>query len=84
MGTRTDTALAKWGNSTGIRISKAVAKQADLHEGDRVRLEVEGPGVIVLRATKTQPSLESLLSRITAKNRHGEANWGRTTGKEVW
>lgn len=84
MATRTDTALSKWGNSTGIRISKAVAKQAELHEGDRVQVRVEGPGVIVLRAVKTQPSLENVLSRVTAKNRHAEADWGRPKGKEIW
>jgi len=78
------TAIAKWGNSAGIRISKAVAEQAELHEGDQVKVEVEAPGVIVVRAVTERPSLTTLLSRITTKNRHAQVTWGAPRGKEIW
>lgn len=84
MPTSTPTALAKWGNSTGLRIPRRVAEQADLHEGDEVDLQVEAPGVIVVRALKNRPTLKSLVSRITTQNRHSETDWGSRQGNEVW
>ena len=84
MATGTATTIAKWGNSTGVRIPRKIAEQADLHEGDQVDLQVEAPGVIVLRTLKSRPTLESLVSRITSKNRHNETDWGQPKGHEAW
>lgn len=84
MATSTPTSLAKWGHSTGIRIPKAVADRAQLHEGDQVQLEVEAPGVLIIRAVKKERSLDDLLSGITPKNRHSESDWGKPEGNEVW
>ena len=82
LGTRT--AVAKWGNAPAIRIPKAVMENAKLHEGDLVDFEVEAPGVIIVRAAVTQPSLEDLLARVTPKNRHSETEWGGPQGNETW
>ncbi len=84
MSSRASTPLAKWGNSTGVRISKAVADKAGLHEGDMVQVEAEGPGLIVVRAVKGEPTLEELVACITSKNRHHETDWGAPQGNEVW
>ena len=84
MATDTATTVAKWGNSTGLRIPRKVAEQAGLHEGDQVNLQVEAPGVIVLRTVKSRPTLASLVARITPKNRHGETDLGQPQGHEVW
>ncbi len=84
MGASIETAVAKWGNSTGVRIPRKVAEQANLREGDQVSVEVEGPGVIVVRAVKKEVTLDSLVSQITPKNRHGETDWGSPQGHEVW
>jgi antitoxin MazE len=78
-------AVAKWGNSTGIRIPKHIAEKAGLHAGDEVNFEVEGPGVLVVRAARKEDlTLEKLVSQITRKNRHHETDWGRPRGNEVW
>ena len=84
MARRPPTALAKWGNSTALRIPRKIAEKADLREGDEVDFEVEAPGVIIIRAVKNGPILENLVSRITKKNRHGETDWGEPRGHEVW
>ena len=81
MGTTT---ITKWGNSTGVRIPKSVADQANLHEGDSVNVAAEGPGVIVVRVVKPELTLQSLVSRITPQNRHSETDWGAPRGNEVW
>jgi antitoxin MazE len=44
-----ETQVAKWGNSLAVRIPKAIAKKAQLAEGDRVSLDLADDGSIVLR-----------------------------------
>lgn len=84
MATGAGTAVAKWGNSPALRFPKKVMELADLKEGDSVDFEVEAPGVIVVRATKDVPTLEHLVSRISAENRHSETDWGSRQGREIW
>ena len=73
-----------WGHSLAVRIPQAIAKEARLAEGDRVSLELEAGGSIVLRPARRRYELDQLMSRITAKNRHGETDWGTPMGKESW
>ncbi len=77
-------AVAKWGNSTGVRIPKQVLKEAQIEEGDEVLVEAEAPGVIRMRLAHSPATLEDLVSRITPANRHGELSWSPPRGKEVW
>ena len=79
-----ETQIAKWGHSLAVRIPQAIAKEAGLAEGDRVSLELEAGGSIVLRPARRRYELDQLISRITAKNRHGETDWGTPMGKESW
>jgi antitoxin MazE len=79
-----ETTVSKWGNSLAIRIPLAVARQAGLGEGDAVALALDGAGGIVLRPTRRKYSLAELVARITPRNRHREADWGRPQGEEVW
>jgi antitoxin MazE len=80
----TETIIAKWGNSLAVRLPQAIAKEARFAEGDRLSLELDAGGSIVLRPTRRRYTLDQLTSRITAKNRHGETDWGAPTGKESW
>jgi antitoxin MazE len=63
--------IAKWGNSLGLRLPKSVANEASVEEGDRVSVSVRN-GAIVIRPSRRAYSLSDLVSKITAKNRHGE------------
>ncbi len=80
----TTSAVAKWGNSTGVRIPKQVLKDAQIEEGNEVLVEAEGPGIIRMRLAQSPVTLEELVSRITPANRHRELFWGSPQGKEVW
>ncbi len=80
----TETIIAKWGHSLAVRLPQTIAKEARLAEGDRVSLELDAGGGIVLRPTRRRYKLDQLTSRITFKNRHGETDWGTPTGKESW
>lgn len=78
------TRVQKWGNSLALRIPKAMAAEARLHEDTPVELSlVEGKLVIqpVLPAPLT---LDELLQGVTEENVHGEWNTGSAAGREVW
>ncbi len=79
----TTTQLAKWGNSLGLRLPKPLAREAQLDEGDTVEVSVD-KGTIVIRPTRPAYSLDELVGGITARNRHGESDWGPPVGHEVW
>lgn len=78
------TQVAKWGNSLALRIPKSVAQDAQLQEGDPVTVTVASQGNLVVKAARHRYSGKRLVSLITAKNRHGETDWGPPTGKEIW
>lgn len=79
-----DTRVARWGNSLGVRIPRAIVKDAGLVEGDRVSLDLDAEGSIVLRSSRRRYSLDELVAGISKTNRHGETDWGTVQGKESW
>lgn len=76
------TQLSKWGNSLAVSIPKAIVDRARLSEGDP--LTVESRQGIILIQPKRRYCLRDLISKITAKNRHDETEWGVPVGKEIW
>jgi antitoxin MazE len=78
---KTTTALARWGNSLGVRLPQGVAKSAGLREGDRVDVSLEGNAVIMRRA-KPHYTLDQLLASMTPGNVHPETDWGEPVGRE--
>ena len=79
----TTTQVSKWGNSLGLRLPKSVARDAHLDEGDTVEVSFDN-GAIVIRPSRPRYSLDELVGRITARNRHSESDWGGPLGDEVW
>ena len=79
MGSRTR--VSRWGASLAIRIPKPVAEQWGVREGAVVEL-VPRRDEVILR--KRRYDLEDLVGRITADNRHEEADWGGAEGAEAW
>ena len=75
--------LVKWGNSHAVRIPKKVLEQAEIHEGDELEIRVE-EGRIALEPATRKLTLRDLVARITPRNLHGEQDWGKPVGREVW
>jgi antitoxin MazE len=75
--------LVKWGNSQAVRIPKTILEQCNLREGEELEIRVEN-GQIWLDPLIHRPTLEALVKRITPENRHGEQDWGKPVGNEVW
>jgi len=84
MDATTKTQLARWGNSLAVRIPKRVVGTARLREGDEVTLALGKDGAIVIRPARRKYQLDELVSKITARNRHEETDWGPRVGKEAW
>jgi len=80
---RASTQIARWGNSLGLRVPKALASEAGLVEGDTVEISVQD-GSLVLRPTKPSYSLVVFVAKITPENRHDESDWGQPVGREQW
>ncbi len=80
---KTSTQIARWGNSLGLRLTKAVAAEARIGEGDTVQVSVKN-GMILVRPAQATYSLKELVRGITPKNRHGETGWGKPVGHEEW
>ena len=75
--------VVKWGNSHAVRLPKRVLEQAQLRDGDELDVRVEKDH-IVLEPASPRLTLRDLVSRITPRNRHGEQDWGKPVGREVW
>ena len=76
--------VQKWGNSLALRIPKSLAKDADIHQGSVVELEVVEGEMVVKPQKARKLSLARMLRDVTKKNLHSEHEWGNVTGKETW
>ncbi len=84
-------AVAKWGNSAGIRIPSVILKTAGLSLGDLVHAEITPERNILIRAVepparkKPKVDIHAMLARITPENLP-EVSMFETTpvGTEVW
>jgi antitoxin MazE len=75
--------LVKWGNSHAVRIPKTILDRAEIREGDKLEISVKD-GNVALEPVSRKVTLQDLVSRITARNMHGEQSWGKPEGREVW
>jgi antitoxin MazE len=77
------TRIQKWGNSLGLRIPRAYAREAQIEQHTLVDLTVVD-GQLVVRPVEEPPSLQELLAGVTDENLHAELDTGRPVGREQW
>ena len=78
------TKIQKWGNSLGVRIPKTLAQEAAVEEGLPVNVTIEDGRLVVAPIRGGRLDLQELLAQITPDNLHGEVNFGKPTGREIW
>lgn len=80
------TRIQKWGNSQGLRISKALLSDADIDVGDSVAVTVHDGVLVVTPARRVRGGhdLRAMVRRITKAYKPGELDWGEPAGREVW
>lgn len=77
--------IKQWGNSLGVRLPAAVAREAHLRVDQRVRVSVEGDYVVIAPVDDSRLTLEQRLAAYDPK-RHGGEQMGTTQrlGAERW
>lgn len=85
------TAIKRWGNSQGVRLSKEIISSAGLKENDNVEISVNN-GIITIK--KAKPKYLSLKERLEAfynkpiddiyVESSQEVDVGAHVGEEVW
>jgi len=77
------TRVQKWGNSLAIRIPKPFAEGAGLKPATEVEISLE-KGTLRFSAVRPRWELRTLVDKVTTRNRHGEADFGKPVGRESW
>jgi antitoxin MazE len=78
--------IQKWGNSQGLRLSKALLADADIAVGDEVDIAVRKGALVVIpvRRVRGKYDLRALVRRMPRKPHAEEMTWGGPVGREVW
>jgi len=76
-----ETIVQKWGNSLGIRIPSAYAKELNLKNGSTVEISKEDGKIVIFPYSET---LEHMLDRVTAENMPEIVETGESVGREEW
>jgi antitoxin MazE len=79
--------ISKWGNSTALRLPKAVVEELGLEPGQEIELSVEG-GEARLRPVRKLPfyRIEDLVAEMKRLGPEYEpelVDWGRPLGAEI-
>jgi antitoxin MazE len=77
------TVIKKWGNSSALRLSRAIMKSAQLQLEQAVSVKVLRGKIVVEPITQKEYSLDQLIGGINAKNIHNEVDFGKPAGKEM-
>ena len=79
--------IARWGNSLGLRLPKAVVKAIGIEAGTELDLAIEGGDLRLKRAAKIPyyrlGDLLAEMDRLGPKNRPEFVDWGADVGAEI-
>ena len=80
------TRVQKWGNSQGLRFTKAILEEAQFRVGDEVNVTAHKGQIVVeaARMVRGRYDLAELVSRMPRDYRVEEVDWGSPSGREVW
>jgi antitoxin MazE len=80
------TKVQKWGNSQGLRLSRALLADVEIQVGDAVDVAVRDGALVVtpLRRVRGGHDLRELVKRIPKDFESKELDWGPAVGREAW
>lgn len=76
--------IKQWGNSLGVRLPAAVAREAHLHVDQRVRVSVEDGQVVITPVPDAPLTLEQRLEHFDPARHSGEVMPSSAVGAERW
>jgi antitoxin MazE len=80
------TTIARWGNSTALRLPKAIVDELRLKPGQQVEVTVEGSEARLKPVRAPRVTLEELMAeadRIGWENAPETIDWGPDVGSEI-
>ena len=75
-------AVRPWGNSLGIRIPKAVLKQANIRENDILSIETKSESILLKKMIRHK-TFEERLAQYDGNITIMDFDWGEPKGKEL-
>ena len=77
--------IQKWGNSQGIRLTKHILDEAQIHTGDTVHIMVINKTIVIEPSIpkRGKKNLKQLISKMPTEYTTQE-EWNQASGKEVW
>lgn len=77
--------IKKWGNSLGVRLPSAIAREAHLHLDQKVKLSIVDEKIILSPVLEEVLSLDERLAKFDSKRHAGEAMVAtELLGAESW
>ena len=78
--------IQKWGNSQGLRLTRALLQEAQINMGDEVSVSVQRGRIIIESVTRVRRKydLRELISKMPQEYQAEELDWGEPVGKEEW
>lgn len=73
-----------WGNNLGVRLPQAVAREANLHADQQVRISVEAGRVVIEPLPVAALTLAERLNRFDPARHGGESMAASPVGAETW
>ena len=76
--------IQKWGDSQGLRFTKALLQETQINVGVEVSVSVQNGRIIIEPPTKVRGKydLKELVSKIPQEYQAEELDWGEPVGKE--
>lgn len=76
--------IKQWGNNLGVRLPAAIAREAQVHADQRVRLTVSDGQIIITPVVDESLTLEQRLTQFDPVRHGGEVMSTTATGAEKW
>ncbi len=76
--------VRKWGNSLALRIPKPLAEEARLKRGTGVDLSVADGKLVAVPVWRVRVTLGELLQGVRKRHLHGEVDFRKPVGREIW
>jgi antitoxin MazE len=78
--------VQRWGNSQGLRLSKALLSDIKIDVGDAVEVTVHDGSLVITPARRVRGGLDlaQLVGRIPPNCKPEELDWGPPVGRERW
>jgi antitoxin MazE len=76
--------IKQWGNNLGVRLPQAVARAANLHCDQRVRIAVEGGRIVITPVAGVTPTLDEMIAAFDPVRHGGEVMITKPVGVEEW